>query len=83
MVPPKANSVKTPIDAFETTSDKLTGRAGLTLVSRYLEASGVTALLAQRFAFLRKSRKGLALKSSLPSDSLLLHRWYRSAPEAL
>jgi hypothetical protein len=63
MVTPKCDSVKTRIDAVETTSDKLTGRAGLTLVSRYLEATGVTALLSQRFAFLRKSRKGIPLKS--------------------
>ena len=52
MVTPKSDSVKTRIDAIETTSDKLTGRAGLALVSRYLEATGLTALLSQRFAFL-------------------------------
>lgn len=63
MVPTKTDSVKTQIDACEATSDKLTGRAGLALVSRYLETTGVTALLAQRFAFLRKSRKGLPLRS--------------------
>jgi hypothetical protein len=63
MVAPKPDSVKTHIDAVETTSDKLTGRAGLALVSRYLEATGVTALLARQFAFLRKSRKGLPLES--------------------
>jgi len=63
MVLPKSDSVKTRIDAIETTSDKLTGRAGLALVSRYLEATGVTALLSQRFAFLRKSRKGLPLEA--------------------
>lgn len=63
MVAPKSDSVKTQIDAVETTSDKLTGRAGLALVSRYLEATGITVLLAHRFAFLRKSRKGLPLTS--------------------
>lgn len=60
---PKPDSVKTQIDACETTSDKLTGRAGLALISRYLEATGATAQLAQRFTFLRKSRKGLPLES--------------------
>lgn len=63
MVARKTDSVKTRIDAVETTSDTLTGRAGLALVSRYLEATGVTALLARQFAFLRKSRKGLPLES--------------------
>lgn len=47
MVTPKADSVKTQIDACETTCDKLTGRAGLALVSRYLEASGGASLLSQ------------------------------------
>ena len=63
MVPAKTNSVKSRIDACETTSDNLTGRAGLTFVSRYLEATGVTTLLAHRFSFLRKSRKGAPLGS--------------------
>jgi hypothetical protein len=63
MMSPKSDSVKTRIEACETTSDKLTGRAGLALVSRYIEATGVTELLTQRFAFLRKSRKGLPLGS--------------------
>jgi hypothetical protein len=54
MVTPKSDSVKIQIAAVETTSDKLTGRAGLALVSRYLEATGVTALLSRRFSFLKK-----------------------------
>lgn len=63
MIAQKSDSVKTQIDAVETTSDKLTGRAGLTLVSRYLETTGVTNLLSKLFSFLRKSRKGCPLKS--------------------
>jgi len=63
MVHPKSDSVKSRIDACETTSDTLTGRAGLSLVSRYIEATGITALLARRFAFLRRSRKGLPLET--------------------
>ncbi|MFW5807159.1 MAG: IS1380 family transposase [Spirochaetota bacterium] len=63
MVTSKPDSVKTQIDTCETTSEKLTGRAGLALVSRYLAAAGATALLAQQLSFLRKSRKGLALES--------------------
>lgn len=60
---PKSDSVKSRIDACETTSDTLTGRAGLSLVSRYIEATGITAILARRFAFLRRSRKGLPLET--------------------
>lgn len=56
-----ADSVKTRIDACETTDDTLTGRAGLALVSRYLRATGITELLAERFSFLKKSRKGAGL----------------------
>lgn len=63
MVHPKSDSVKSRIDVCETTSDKLTGRAGLSLVSRYIEATGITAMLARRFAFLRRSRKGLPLET--------------------
>lgn len=58
---PKADSVKARIDACETTEDTLTGRAGLALVSRYLRATGIIDLLAERFSFLKRSGKGAAL----------------------
>lgn len=63
MIAQESDSVKTKIDSVETTPDKLTGRAGLTLVSRYLEATGVTNMLSKLFFFLRKNRKGFPLKS--------------------
>lgn len=57
---PNTDSVKTRIDACETTEDTLTGRAGLALVSRYLRATGISEVLAERFSFVKKSGKGAA-----------------------
>ena len=49
------------IKTIETTPDTITGRGGLTLFSRYLEQSGIFALLETKFGKLRKSAKGLAV----------------------
>lgn len=49
------------INTIETTPDTITGRGGLTLFSRYLEQSGIFALLETKFGKLRKSAKGLAV----------------------
>jgi len=46
------------IDNVESTSDRLTGRAGLTLFVRYLRAIGIFEPLDRLFGSLRKSRKG-------------------------
>ena len=56
-------AVKHSIDSIEVTEDCLTGRAGLTLISKYLQAIGITAFLADRFPFLKKSSKGTPLVS--------------------
>ena len=48
-------AVKNSIDSIVVTEDCLTGRAGLTLISKYLQAIGITAFLADRFAFLKKN----------------------------
>jgi hypothetical protein len=63
MVSQKSYSVKSKIDAVGTTTEKITGRAGLSLVSRYLTGIGITAILTQRFSFLRKNSKGTPLLS--------------------
>lgn len=47
------------IDGIETTSDRLTGRAGLVVFSRYLRGIGIFPHLNRLFGSLRKSRKGL------------------------
>ena len=49
------------INKIETTPDTITARGGLTLFSRYLEESGIFALLDTKFGKLRKSAKGLAV----------------------
>ncbi len=63
MVRQKSDSVKCSIDDFGITHERITGRAGLALVSRYLREIGITALLAKRFWFVKKHTKGTALVS--------------------
>jgi hypothetical protein len=47
------------IHAIETTSDRLTGRAGLALFVSYLHQVGVFPLLDRFFGSIRKSKKGI------------------------
>ena len=49
------------IDQIGTTTDTLTGRAGLTLFSRYLRNLGLFSRLERLFGSLRKSEKGLPI----------------------
>jgi hypothetical protein len=63
MVRQKADSVKSKIDAFDTTTEQMSGRAGLSLVSRYLRETGIIRILARQFAFLKKHAKGAPLLS--------------------
>ena len=49
------------IDQVETTTDTLTGRAGLALFSRYLRNLGLFSVLERLFGSLRKSEKGLPI----------------------
>jgi hypothetical protein len=49
---------KTIIDTVEPTEDTLSGRAGLSLVSRFLRHGGWLEQIAAGFSGLRKSRKG-------------------------
>ncbi|RKX90924.1 MAG: hypothetical protein DRP59_08970 [Spirochaetes bacterium] len=53
--------IKSRIAHVDTTNDNLTGRAGLTLVSRYARTAGIPTLLSSRFSFIRKSLKGTKL----------------------
>jgi len=48
------------ISAIETTSDRLTGRAGLTLFVAYLHQIGIFPLFDRYFGSIRKSKKGIA-----------------------
>ncbi len=63
MVCQNSRSVKSKITDFQTTDEQFSGRAGLAPVSRYLDAVGITEILAKRFTFLKKNAKGSALKS--------------------
>jgi len=56
-----AAEIKSRITHIDTTNDNLTGRAGLTLVSRYVRAAGIPTLLSNKFSFIRKSSKGTKL----------------------
>jgi hypothetical protein len=51
------------ISSIETTSDTLTGRGGVAPFARYLTEIGLRAEFEGRFAFIRKSNKGLNLWS--------------------
>jgi hypothetical protein len=59
----KNHSVKCKIDAVGTTTEKISGRAGFSLVSRYLTESGIVTILTQRFGFLKKHSKVTPLLS--------------------
>jgi len=63
MVRQNSRSVKSKITDFQTTNEQFSGRAGLAPVSRYLDAVGITGILAKRFTFLKKNAKGTALNS--------------------
>ena len=49
------------INAIETTSERLTGRAGLTLFVAYLHQIQVFLLIDRFFGSIRKSKKGIAV----------------------
>lgn len=51
-------SAITRIDEIGTTSDKITGRAGLSFFARYLDTIGIKVLIESFFGSIRKSRKG-------------------------
>lgn len=62
---PKPGSVKTEIDCFKPTDEKICNRAGLTLVSKYLSATGIIGILATLLKGVKKSSKGVPLKPLL------------------
>lgn len=51
------------ITKVEETHDCLSGRAGLTLVARYIRSTRICRMLAEIFSFIKKSSKGTALLS--------------------
>ncbi|MDP6736919.1 MAG: IS1380 family transposase [Nitrospinaceae bacterium] len=63
MMGERTAEVKHTIDKVEVTDACLTGRAGLTLISKYLQAVGIGNMLAGIFSFLKKSAKGTPLLS--------------------
>jgi hypothetical protein len=56
--PYTSNSSLTRIDEIGTTSDKITGRAGLSFFAGYLDRIGIKVLTESFFGTIRKSRKG-------------------------
>jgi hypothetical protein len=63
MVRQNTDYVKHKIDHFEATDEKFSSRSGLRLLSRYIQAIGITSILSDRFSFLKKSSKGTPLWS--------------------
>jgi len=63
MVRQNREYVKHKIDYFEATDEKFSSRSGLLLLSRYIQTIGITSLLAERFSFLKKNKKGTPLWS--------------------
>jgi hypothetical protein len=55
--------IKSRITNIDITDENLTGRAGLTFISRYLRATKIPELLGTKFSYLRKSSKGTRLSS--------------------
>lgn len=53
----------TVITRLEATSDTMTGRGGLNLLVKYIEAIGISSLVASRFSHFRKNKKGARLVS--------------------
>ena len=51
------------ITNIDITDENLTGRAGLSFISRYLRAIEIPELLGKKFSYLRKSSKGTKLSS--------------------
>lgn len=57
----KTFKIKQKVNKIEITTDKLTGRGGILLFSRYLHNTGIFQILDKSFGNLRKSRKGIAI----------------------
>ena len=51
------------ITNIDITDENLTGRAGLSFISRYLTATKIPELLGNKFSYLRKSLKGTNFSS--------------------
>jgi len=49
------------INKVEITNDNITGRGGMALFSRYIDSIGILSILGDKFAFIRKSSKGLLI----------------------
>lgn len=58
-----AAEIKSRITNIDKTDENLTGRAGLLFLSRYLRATKIPEMLAEKFHYLRKSSKGQSLSS--------------------
>ncbi|MCK5199803.1 MAG: hypothetical protein KAR21_15705 [Spirochaetales bacterium] len=55
--------IKCRITNIDITDENLMSRAGLTFISRYLQATKIPELLGKKFSYLRKSLKGTKLSS--------------------
>ncbi len=58
-----SNSASYKLSCLGTTSDKLTGRAGLSFFLRYLDNIGLNPFISKFFGSLRKSSKGVKIES--------------------
>lgn len=63
MMDPNAGSVKSEIDTVRPVDEKISNRGGLSLISKYLSATGITGILASMFGFMKKSAKGTPAQS--------------------
>lgn len=57
-----SNNCKAKINKVELTDERITGRGGISLFSRYLENSGILLVMTSFFGCLRKSTKGLPIE---------------------
>lgn len=55
------DNVNNKISRIDTTNDCLTGRAGLSLIARYISAINIPKILCSTFSFIKKSSKGTSL----------------------
>ena len=63
MLPETTDEIKCKINGIGITNDTLASRAGLLFLSRYVQGTKISEVLAKKFSFLRKSAKGLPLAS--------------------
>jgi len=64
--------IKCRINNIDITDDNITGRAGLTSISRYLRATKIPDLLSEKFSYLKNSSKGTNSLLRFPDISTVI-----------